>query len=284
MAGDTDKIEKLDEQKNTTAIPKDIFVIFIDICGSTSIKSFGREQSKEPVPTKWLENTQYFYKLCYERVKKFNKKLSDDLKQEVEENEEELSNIKLQILKYVGDEAILILDYAGTDNESIKSKIAVSLLFFAEEFYASWEKKWKEATIFTRLKIALHCGNAFKINIQGILPENDEPRDTSDYLGTPLDTCARLENLAEGGCTLASDKFIRIIDKNHRSKIQKGYEVHDWAGEKKQVWLDVGIHPLKGLGYEKIWVLEDSLPKPLDGSMVRENSIIFKALKIKNQP
>ena len=84
------KTEEKADNNNSKFKDLEIFVIFIDMCGSTSLKSFEKKISAEgegiAKKSIWLKKTKDFYTLCAKQVKDFNHTFNHDLNENWNDN------------------------------------------------------------------------------------------------------------------------------------------------------------------------------------------------------
>jgi class 3 adenylate cyclase len=192
-----------EENDTSRALDKvNAIILFIDLVDSSKYKI----QYKDD-PTKWIGGMKSFAQYFTDVIKTYGG----------------------ITVKYIGDEvmAAFIID----DKEKEKIVIGQVVGFLAS--LTRYEQQLTE--IFgeqKRIKIAVDFGEVYQVEYQSSISEADQ--DTIlDFLGTPVDRCARIAKFATPSTILASVYFTEISD--------------------SLTWINLGVPELKGIGYEPVF-------------------------------
>ncbi len=218
----TDKVvnEKFSIEKKIKETDEDLlngFIIFIDLCNSTSFKQKMKEE--------WYNRLIHFYKSSEEflraTLKEFDKNIN--------------------LLKYIGDEVMFFIeDKSHKDNPKFLKAIATYLnsvrdnmntVYFInnndEKNMIAYEKNDKKIDIKTCITYVEKV-KKYKINDSQF-----------DILGTPVDFSARLMSLCKENIIVCNHDFVELFTKTNYSKDFKNLGKFDLRGfddnyEKKQ--------------------------------------------------
>jgi class 3 adenylate cyclase len=191
--------EKFSIEKKIEETDKELlngFIIFIDLCNSTSFKQLMQEE--------WFDRLIHFYKSSEEYLR--------DILKEFEKN--------VYFLKYIGDEVMFFIEDKSLKNNSKFLKAILTYLksvrdnmntvYFInkneERSVIAYEKNEKKIDIKTCITYVEKV-KKYKINDSQF-----------DILGTPVDFSARLMSLCKENIIVCNHDFVELLSDSNHSK------------------------------------------------------------------
>ena|GEM_PF-5327297 len=199
------------------------FIISVDLCNSTEYKKEKEE--------KWFKRLLHFYQGTESFLK------SSLIRKITDEQEKEDISKRVHVLKYIGDEVMLFIEFDSKKDTSIKSILLSNLIFFLEnlrknlnENYFIKYPDYNANNFDTVLNYEKHSD---KIDIKVVITYAEDlikydMGKTFDILGVEVDFWSRIKELCKENMILVNDSFqAQYQSTNHGQKFinLKGFDL-----------------------------------------------------------
>jgi class 3 adenylate cyclase len=167
-----DEINKVGDFLESLSDSKDLYILFIDLCDSTSFKQFCLEKGISD--TDWIFRQQLFLSRVATLVKKYSG----------------------TVIKTIGDEIMATFDI-NID--------PITIINCCAEIFNQFNnlKAYKKEGYKIYSKAAVDFGNCFNGQILDL--------DIFDPIGTPVDRCARISKKSDKSCIVFSEDFLNVL-------------------------------------------------------------------------